>query len=328
MNIGVAVIGCGDRGANHAGEWNKRHESRVLTVFDIDRTRCDALAASTGARSCASWEEAILFEGVNVVSVCVPTVYHGQITEFAAESGCHVFCEKPLALTLEEGKKTLDTIERTGIIYMPCFQHRDRTPYPRQRELFREGTLGTPVRFRITDIREVRPKVAMHQRSMNGGVVVDLGCHMIDMMRYITGEEPLRVSATGSVFGRGKARLEGITDLAVDEVNAEVSYTGGHQLQMYLNWGMPEGYPGFGEQMLVGPLAVAQETQAGCEVGFGDHTETWPGPKPGTAYRIDRFVDAVEGIAPPDVTAEDAFVALKVCLAILQSIRDGVAIDL
>lgn len=328
MNIGVAVIGCGDRGTDHAGEWNKRHDARVLTVFDIDKERCDLLAASAGARACASWEEAIRDKDVNVVSVCVPTAFHGRITNFAAEAGRHVFCEKPLALTLEEGSEILDTIERTGVTYMPCFQHRDHTPYPRQKELFRNGSLGSPVRFRMTDIREVRPKVAMHRQSMNNGVVVDMGCHMIDMMRYVTGEEPLRVSATGGIFGRGKARLEGITDLAMDEANVEVWYSGEHQLQMYLNWGMPEGYPGFGEQMLVGPLATARGTTSGCEVSFGDHTETWPGPNPGTAYRIDRFVDAVSGIAPLDVTANDAFIALKVCLAILQSIRDGVPVDL
>ena len=328
MEYGVAIIGCGDRGTTHARSWKDRSDAKVISVFDEDKNRCERLAMETDARVCRSYEEAIKTTGVSVVSVCVPTTFHCEVTECAAENGKHVFCEKPFALTLEQGRKMLDAIEKAGIVFMPCFQNRDRSLFNKQRELFASGVFGNPVRFRFADIREVRPKKAMHSQALNGGVVIDMACHMIDIMRFITGEEPERVFATGHVFGQGKPRLADVTDLAIDEANVDVSFHGGHQLQMYLNWGMPEGFPGTTGQFLIGPTGMARESGGQCEVLYGDHTESWPSINPGTAMRIDKFVGVVAGDSEPDVGAADAFVALQVSLAALRSIRDGGVVDL
>lgn len=328
MSLNVCVIGCGDRGIDHARTWDRRPDARVISVFDVDASRRQSLADEVDAIACDSFETAISREGVDAVSVCVPTAYHCEVTCCAAESGRHVFCEKPLALDLEQGRKMLAAVEAAGVQFMPCFQLRDSSPYPRQRELFTSGVLGSPVRLRFTDIREVRPKQAMHRRALNGGVVVDMACHMVDMLRYITGEEPVRVHASGHIFGKGKQRLNGVEDLAVDEANIDVSFTGGHQLQLYLNWGMPEQIAAHSEQMLIGPNGMARNAGGNCEVVYGDHTESWPGIHPGTAVRIDRFVDAVTGRAPADVSGNDALIALKVSLAALQSIDTGEVVEL
>ena len=328
MELGVAIIGCGDRGTAHARAWKDRADTRIISVYDPDKQRCERLGMETDARACRSFEEAIKSTGVTVVSVCVPTAYHCEITCCAAENGRHVFCEKPLALTLDQGRKMLDVIEKTGIIFMPCFQNRDRASFQKQRELFASGAIGIPVRFRFADIREVRPKTAMHSRALNGGVVIDMACHMIDIMRFITEEEPERVYATGNIFGKDKPRLVGVEDPAIDEANIEISFTGDHQLQMYLNWGMPEGFPSTTGQFLIGPDGLVRESAGCCEVVYGDHTECWPLTNPGTTTRIAKFVETVAGESPPDLTAADAFVALQASLAALRSIRDGGSVDL
>ncbi|MBT4499922.1 MAG: Gfo/Idh/MocA family oxidoreductase, partial [Gemmatimonadetes bacterium] len=181
MSLNICVIGCGDRGIDHARTWNRRFDASVVSVFDVDISRRESLADEVGATACDSFEAAILHEGVDAVSVCVPTAYHCEVTCCATDNERHVFCEKPLALDLEQGRKMLAAVEAAGVQFMPCFQLRDSSPYPRQRELFNSGTLGSPVRLRFTDIREVRPKQAMHKRALNGGVVVDMACHMVDM---------------------------------------------------------------------------------------------------------------------------------------------------
>lgn len=328
MDFGVAIIGCGDRGTVHARTWKDRKDTRIISVYDPDKARCARLAAETDARICRSFEEAIKSTGVNIVSVCVPTTYHCEVTCCAAENGRHVFCEKPLALTLEQGRKMLDVIEKTDIVFMPCFQNRDRSTFIKQRQIFQSGILGNPVRFRFADIREVRPKIAMHSQSQNGGVVIDMACHMIDIMRFITGEEPKRIYATGEVFGGKKQRLSEVKDLAIDEANIDVSFSKGHQLQMYLNWGMPEGFPSTSGQLLIGPNGMVRESAGSFEVVYSDHTETWPLKNPGTETRIARFADAVTGAAEPDITATDAFIALQVSHAALRSIRDGAPVEL
>lgn len=328
MDIGVAVIGCGDRGNAHASVWNDRDDSRIIAAYDMDPERAANLARKYNAQVAADYREAVTGMGVTAVSVCVPTAYHQDISCFAAEQGKHIFCEKPLALTREQGKAIVKAVKNNEVVFMPCFQHRDRSPYPQERQLVTDGTLGTPLRFRFTDIRSVRPKPAMHSRSLNGGVVIDMACHMTDMMRHLTREEPTEVFATGSVYGEGKPSLAGVEDLAVDEANIDIAFSGGHRLQMYLNWGLPEGTQSFSQQLLIGPNGYAREGHGVCEVFVGEHAETLPGPDPGTVERINRFVHAIEHSGTADATAEDAFVALEVSLAVLESISQSRVVSL
>ncbi|MFW6133342.1 MAG: Gfo/Idh/MocA family protein [Planctomycetota bacterium] len=329
MTFNVCIIGCGARGKGHAKTWAARDDARVVAVFDTDAQRAAELAAEHDATAHDSYRDAIAQEGVNVVSVCVPTHLHAEVTCFAAEQGRHVFCEKPLALTVEDGERMLEAVGSNGVVFSPCFQHRDRYLHVKQRELVRDGTCRGPVYFRFTDVREVRPKTAMHRASMNGGVVIDMGCHMFDMMRYITGAEPVSVSATGHVFGRGKQRLAGIDDLAIDEADIQVRMTGGHHMSMYLNWGMPEGFRApINHQMLVAPNLAVHLAGGEVIVQYADHREAWPDAASGTHTRVARLVAAIRGEDELDVTGADALVALKMSHAALESIRTGETVTL
>ena len=329
--IDVCVIGCGDRGRVHAAEWGKRSDARVIAVCDVQTDRMEALAAATGARPYADWRQAVSHDGIQVVSVCVPTSLHAEMTCFAADEGRHVFAEKPLALTVDDGLRMLESARRNDIVYMPCFQYRDEPINRYFRDCFGAGAFGGPTTFRFSDIREVRPKTVMHSRSVNGGVLIDMACHIFDLMRWITGCEPVRIYAAGHVFGRGKQHLAGIRDLAIDEATVELTMEDGHQLQMYLNWGMPEGFPQVEtEHAMLGPnlylrRAAGSSVHRVTAAGF----ESLPlDPGPGTTARIDRFVRVLRGEEPADVTGADALEALRLSLAALESIETGRAVDL
>ena len=329
----VCVIGCGDRGRVHARAWSEQADANVVAVCDVLPERVAALAAEVGASQYLDWREAIDHSGADVVSVCVPTSLHAQIACFAAERGMHVLGEKPLALTVDEGERMIRVARTRGVVYMPCFQYRDDPLNQELRRAFLEGVFGGPVTFRFSDVREVRPKTVMHSRSVNGGVVIDMACHIFDLMRWITGTEPVRLYAAGHVFGRGKPRLSGIQDLAIDEASIELTMAGGHHLQMYLNWGMPEGFPATSpEYCMLGPALVMRYRpgpQAALEIQSGPETRMESlSPGVGTAVRVDRMVRAIRGEADPDVTGEDALIALKLSYAALESIESGKAVEL
>ena len=72
--------------------------------------------------------------------------------------------------------------------------------YLKYREMIREGAFGGPVFVRVNDVREVRPKVAMHQPQVNGGPVIDLDCHLLDIMRFITGREAAGVYSLSILY--------------------------------------------------------------------------------------------------------------------------------
>ena len=327
MNFNVCIVGCGDRGQTHAKAWEAHPSAHVVAVCDIDATRAQLIADDTGAAVYTDWREAISHADVNVLSQCVPSYLHADVACFAADRGCHVFAEKPLALTLDQGERILDAVKASGIVFMPCFQSRDMWAFTKYREAFQSGELGTPVTLRTSSMSEVRPKLAMHRTSMNGGPVIDLACHTIDLLRWITGEEPVRVFAAGNVFGRGKTHLDGIEDLAIDEACIEVGYSGGHQLQMYVNWGMPEGFSNVGDNMILGPDRLIRPGKPGIEVHSGGSVETILPPEgarsAGVNVRIAQLVRAIEEKTTLDITCEDAMIALRVSYAALRSIESG-----
>ena len=331
MKLNVAVIGCGDMGRNHATQWQAVQDAHIVAVADPIQERREKLAESTGAIAYSDWRDAILHEDVNVVSVCTPVCFHSEISVFAAEHGRHVLCEKPIALTLEQADDMIRAAKANNVLLSTSLQYRGFARNARYRQLIREGAFGGPIFVRYMDIREVRPKLAMHRKSMNGGPIIDMAGHYFDTMRYLTGEEPVSVSAQGHVFGKGTQRLAGIDDLAIDAAEILVKMTGGHVLSAFVNWGMPEGFKGFGEEYIVGPAMSARVEGGQVRLRFPDREETFDvsaGNPPGSSVRINDLAAAIREGRQPEVTGEDGRIALSVSLAALQSIETGEVVKL
>lgn len=331
---GAAIIGCGDMGSRHARAWDLRSDSRVLAVYDPMPERRERVAVETGAKAYDSYQGAIMHPGVDCVSVATPVAFHPEVARFAAENGRHVLSEKPIALTLAQAESMVAAAKSAGVLLAVSYQYRAFARNRKLRELFLENAFGGPVFARYTDVREVRPKIAMHRRSMNGGPVIDMTGHYFDLMRFFTGEEPKSVFATGHVFGRGKDRLTSISgdDFAVDAASIEVRYGGGHSLSVFADWGMPEGFPGHGEEYLVGPRMSARAASGdGLNIQHADRLEEWRPesvPDGGPASRIADLVSALDNGTALEVSGDDGVAALRVCLAALESIETGRVVTL
>jgi myo-inositol 2-dehydrogenase/D-chiro-inositol 1-dehydrogenase len=316
-------------GGNHAGSWNGRDDAEVVAVFDPDADRCGTLAGKMNATACASMEEAIVQTEVDIVSVAAPIAFHAEASCMAMEHGRHVFCEKAIALTLADADRMIQTAQKNDVKLCIGHQHRTAGHYAAFKKLFDEDVFGGPTFVRLLDVREVRPKLDMHRKSRNGGPVIDMGSHFFDLMRYFTGEEAGRVFARGHVFGRGKERLAGIDDLAIDAAEITVEFTGGHVLSVYLNWGMPEGFKGGGRAEVVSPLLWARQGEEEVEAVYADRTETVkasaadPGGIPGL---LESLVKAIETGSEVGVTGYDGRQSLAMALAAIQSIETGEAV--
>jgi len=327
---GVAVLGCGDMGRAHAAAWQEREDSRVVAVFDPDRERAEAMAAGTGAEVCESWQAAIEKPGVQAVSICTPICFHAGMAGHAAKHGRHVLTEKAIALTLEDADSMIAAAAAAGVKLVVAYQHRTFPQHRTWRSLVQRGILEGPLHVRFEDIRSIRPKPAMHRRSMNGGPVIDMAGHHFDLLRYFTGGEPLRVTAHGHCFGASKPELRNIEDPAVDAAEILVEYTGGHVLSTYINWGLPAGYPGSFSASVRTAEVVSVPVKDGIAVRRGENEElceTVPGLT-GTAGRVEDLVSAIEADARPEVAGEDGRKALEVCLAALESIATGKTVEL
>lgn len=313
-------------GRTHANGWKLRDDSEIVAVCDPLEDRRLKMADETGAVPYPTYQEAILHEGVDVVSVCIPVGLHSEVSIFASENHRHVLSEKALALTLDQAHAMIEAARRNGVLLSTSFQCRGFARHLKTRQMIREGAFGGPIFARFTDIREVRPKLAMHRKSENGGPVIDMAGHFFDLMRWLTDSEPVSVYARGHIFGRGKPRLAEVEDFAIDAADITVTMEGGHVLNVMVNWGMPEGFGSLTEELIIGPEMAVHTLGGQTHIRRGGESESWPtgeGDPPGSSVRINDLAEAIHESRQPEVTGEDGRIALQVSLAALQSIESG-----
>lgn len=256
MTLGVAIIGCGDMGRKHAAAWMAQDGAQVRTVCDIDAGRAAAMASLTGAVAYHDWREAVAADGIDAVSVCIPACDHPVVSIASANLGRHVLCEKAMALTLDAADTMIAAAARNDVQLLVCHQYRGLSRFATMKREIEAGRIGWPIYMRFVEMREVRPKLAMHERGQNGGPLHDMTGHLFDLARYFTGAEALSVQAHGTVFGQGKPRLSPVADFGIDTAEILVRFEGGHVLSIGLNWGLPEHTPGYGRDLVHGPLGL------------------------------------------------------------------------
>jgi len=329
MTHKIAILGCGMMGHNHADAWMARPDAKIVAVYGPHEKNRQLLATHTGAKPCAAVREAI--EMADIVSICSPVCCHAEQAIAAANCGKHILCEKTIALTLADTDAMIAAAKKNNVYLSTAFQQRGLARNLYYRGLVANGSFGGPLIAHYTDIREVRPKLAMHRRSMNNGPIVDMAGHYFDLLRFVTGEEPVRVFAAGHVFGKGKPRLAGIDDLAMDTAVIEVAMSKGSIINVVISWGMPERHPGLATEMLFGPALTAQNVAGQTVFTYPTRTESIDFSRsepPGSSVCINGLADAVTNHHPPQVTGTDGRIALAVSLAALQSIETGKAVAL
>lgn len=332
-DLKVLVLGAGDRGRAHAKVWHDRDDAVVTEVVDVDVERAGRLAQELGiARASADFEAAIRATDADLVSVALPTFVHPQATMLAAERGKHLFCEKPVALTLEEADRMAEAVSANGVQFTLCFQRRGVASFSALREKLSEGAIGRPIMARTVSAIEIRPKRLMHDKYGNGGPVIDGLCHYFDLWRWLFDSEPIRVSAAGTTFGKGKPELSHIAELAVDTAAIVVEFASGDIGVAAWSWGLPPGMDLPGLEDYIGPDGAMY---AGWDrlrlVKRGNEESVIPcDPAEGTAVLAGRFVEAIRTGVPMSPTLEDGRRATAVSLAALESIetKETVHLDL
>lgn len=340
----VAIIGCGDMGNKHAKAWQARNDAEIVAVCDIDPDRCRRMAENCSARGYDAWIDAVRHDGVEIVSICTPAKFHREIAVAGASAGRHVLCEKPMALTLDEANEMIAAANANGVQLSVCHQYRGASPYKALKVLVQNDELGAPLYVRFTEMREVRPKLAMHNRGLSGGPIHDMSGHLFDLMRFLTDSEPESVAATGSVFGKGKKRLSSIADFGIDTAEIQARFKGGHCLSIGICWGLPEGTPGHSNETIVGPKGMAfiedaanrdrslgarsDTTRVVVKSGGGTHAiECRAGPE-GPDICISHLLAAIEGGASSPFDGREGREALRLILASLTSMETGQTVRL
>jgi len=168
----------------------------VVAIASRDLTRAKDAARSLGIDNAyGSYEELLADPDVEAVYNPLPNHLHVPWTTCAAESGKHVLCEKPIALSAAEARTLIDVRDRTGVLIQEAFMVRTHPQWTRALSLVRDGTIG--------DLRSMvgafsyfndDPGNIRNVPAFGGGALMDIGCYLINTGRLIFGREPLRVA--------------------------------------------------------------------------------------------------------------------------------------
>ncbi len=144
--------------------------------------------------SVTDWQELLKRDDIDVIDINAPSDAHKDIAIAAARAGKHVFCEKPLALSLADSREMLAVAEEAGIKHMIGFNYRYAPAVQLAKKLVADGRLGQIYHFRSNFLQDwildpEFPLVWRLQKSIAGsGSHGDLGAHLIDMARFLVGE--------------------------------------------------------------------------------------------------------------------------------------------
>ena len=199
QKVNIAVIGTGRMGSVHVANL-VRHipQANLAAICDIRLEVAQALAQDLGiSRVEQNYHELLADPSIEAVLIATSTNTHACIIQDAAAAGKHIFCEKPLALELEDVDQALAAVENAHVKLQVGFNRRFDKSFQKVHEIVESGQIGNPCILRITNRDPELP--AMEFLRVSGGMFLDMSIHDFDMARFQVGEVE-EVYAIGNVL--------------------------------------------------------------------------------------------------------------------------------
>ena len=189
QKLNIGIIGAGRIGRVHAETLAFRlPEANIAAITDIDREAAEALAAHCNIpRVAASSADILADKQIEAVLICSTTGTHAELIVQAAQAGKHIFCEKPIAFSLEVIDNALAAVKAAGVRLQIGFNRRFDANFARVRHAVATGEIGTPNLMHIIS-RDPTPPPLSYVRA-SGGIFMDMTIHDFDMARFLIGDE-------------------------------------------------------------------------------------------------------------------------------------------
>jgi predicted dehydrogenase len=194
-SIGVGVIGTGFMGKAHALAWRNVRAvmgdvpaPRLAMLCETPADKAAAMADQFGfARATDDWRALVSDPAVQVVSITTPNRLHCEIALAALAAGKHVWCEKPMALTLEEAEAMAAAARAAGVATMVGYNYRHNPAFTHAQRLVAAGAIGRPVQFRgwVDEDYQADPDLPWSWRARIAeaglGALGDIGVHLVSL---------------------------------------------------------------------------------------------------------------------------------------------------
>ncbi len=348
--VRVGIVGYGPVARAHALSWRSLAsyypgEGWTAEIVGVATARPATALAAASELGCSIWttdyRQLAQESRVDLIDCCTPDDLHAPVCIAALEAGKHVYCEKPMAMSVEEAGRMTDAALRARRVHAMAFPVRAAPGVQRARQAIEDGILGTPLSFRTLYLHSgyVDPKRPwswrLDRQRTGGGALYDLGVHNADLVRYLLGEIVSVCGDTATYFaerreasGSTEPHHVSVDDVAIGMWKLECGAIGTFEFSRIAT-GLTEG-PILEVHGTDGALRLNWRDPSSVQIlrrdvdeGFVDvHiAERWPAP-PYTAiqHEVVRGI-AEERDASPNFT--DGYRAQRVLAAVQHSARSG-----
>ncbi len=314
----VGVIGVGSMGQNHARIYSEIAD--LVGVYDVDQAQSMRVADRFGVESFASIDT--LLKRVDAVSVSTVTTTHLDVATKVIRAGRHVLLEKPFTGSSKTAKELSRLAEKEGVTLGAGFVERHNPVVGVARSALAEGRFGKPISFASRRVS------SFPARIRDVGVLMDLGIHDVDVLRYLTGEEAVSVFALGGHFSN--KQFEDHASVLIETANGLEAY-------LEVNWLTPMkvrkvsltcsgGFVqlDYIDQSLEFSSSVTKEFDAADAFRVPleqDVRRVCVRKEEPLRLELNDFLKAVSSGGRPLASGEDAAADLEICEAALDSLR-------
>lgn len=298
----------------------------LTAVYDTDENRGKE-AATTYDCDFFNDQEVFLAQDLDAVIVCSENAKHYEMVCAAAKAGKHILCEKPIAISLEQAEEMISICKHHDVILQTAFPVRFSEPIQQLKNYVDSGGIGEILSFRTTNRGQNPGGWFIEPALSGGGAVFDHTVHMVDIMRWLSGQEVKEVVAeVDTFFHDGEIDDAGLLTLTFD---------GGIIASHDASWSRTPNYPIWGDVTIevIGTNGIVSVD------AFKEHIRVYNknGDRPvENAFLgndmdfglVKDFVESVKDKRQPSITGYDGLKAMEVGLAAYESSKLGKAVKI
>ena len=330
-DVGIGVIGLGRLGYVHAYNAARRTpHAKLIAVCDMVEDLAKETAKELGCKYYTNMYKMLEDKDIDAVCVVTPTGHHVEPVTAVAQAKKPLFCEKPLAGTIEDNLHLARVIKDAGIICQIGFNRRFDPPYVEAEQMIIDGVIGKPVYFNGFSRDPFPPPPWACDPTRGGGLFIDMQLHDFDTARFLMRDEVVRVYADETNL---VVDSQGINRFA-DNVTVNLRFKGGALGNCHASMHAEYGYDmrtevfGANGNIMIGGLNRAEVTLCTLDKGISKPATFLPkGRMPhfmirfqeAYAREIAAFVECVLDDEPPKVNEDDAVAAFKISMASVRS---------
>ena len=320
----TGVIGLGRIGQIHLSNLLYHTPNAEVVIASDVFEAAHENAKKAGVSTTTSAEEVINHPDVEAVIICAPTPQHVPYTIAAAQAKKHIFCEKPLDVTIPAILSAQKAVKENNVKLMLGFNRRFDPNFARVRSLVLDGSIGDPHIVKVTSRDPAPPP--LEYVKISGGLFLDMTIHDFDMARYLTGSEVTEVYVKGDSLVDPRIKQYDDIDTAVITLTFENGAIGVIDNSRKAVYGYDQRVEVFGSKGMAKaenntPDNVLQYNTTGGVSALPLHFFLERYEK---AYRscIQTFVDSVLQNTASPVDAHDGLMATAVGLAAGLSLKE------